>query len=101
MSTSPSPRAPALLATPATPVQRQAALATPRLPRVTRGVSSVGRRGLRRSLGSLLVGSVSMALWLGLWQIASMHKWSFFFRFENIPAPTEVFGAAGELLRAP
>jgi NitT/TauT family transport system permease protein len=40
-------------------------------------------------------------VWLGLWQLASTYDVELFFRFDNIPAPTEVFLAAGELLSAP
>jgi len=54
-----------------------------------------------RKARSVSVGAISIALWLGLWQLASTYKWSFFFRFENIPAPTEVAAAFSELYRAP
>jgi sulfonate transport system permease protein len=63
------------------------------------------RRGpndrLSKRIASVLIGTLSIALWLGLWQLASVHKWNFFFRFENIPAPSEVAGAFSELYRAP
>lgn len=52
-------------------------------------------------LRSVGIGALSIALWLGLWQLASVHKWNFFFRFENIPAPTEVASAFAELYAAP
>jgi NitT/TauT family transport system permease protein len=55
----------------------------------------------RRLLRPAVVGMLSLSFWLVLWQLASVHKWSFFFRFENVPAPTEVLTALGELLRAP
>ncbi len=48
-----------------------------------------------------LVGALSLALWLGAWQVASQRKVSFFFRFDNVPAPSQVGQAAGELLAAP
>jgi sulfonate transport system permease protein len=54
-----------------------------------------------KNLGGLVIGTASLGVWLGLWQLASTYEWSFFFRFENIPAPTEVAAAAGELLSAP
>jgi len=57
--------------------------------------------GHARRLTSLLIGGTSIALWLGLWQLASVHKWNFFLRFENIPAPSEVAAAFGELYGAP
>jgi NitT/TauT family transport system permease protein len=56
---------------------------------------------LSKRLFSIVIGGLSIALWLCLWQLASVHKWNFFFRFENIPAPTEVAGAFSELYRAP
>jgi NitT/TauT family transport system permease protein len=62
---------------------------------------SAARQRLQRALGALLVGVLSLAVWLSLWQLASTHKWQFFLRFDNIPAPTEVLLAAGELASAP
>jgi len=56
---------------------------------------------LSQRLRSVVIGAVSIGLWLLGWQLASVHKWNFFFRFENIPAPTEVLAAFGELYRAP
>jgi NitT/TauT family transport system permease protein len=58
-------------------------------------------RGLGPRLRSIAVGTVSIGIWLALWQLASVHKWNFLFRFENIPAPSEVASAFGELYRAP
>jgi NitT/TauT family transport system permease protein len=55
----------------------------------------------RRVLRSAIVGLLSLSLWLGLWQTASVHKWQLLFRFENVPAPTEVGRAVGELFLAP
>jgi NitT/TauT family transport system permease protein len=56
---------------------------------------------LRGTLRSIAIGSVSIAVWLSTWQAASVYELDFFFRFENIPAPTEVAQAARELLEAP
>jgi len=56
---------------------------------------------LTKRLRAAFVGALSIALWLGLWQLASVQKWDMFFRFENIPAPTEVAAAFSELYRAP
>jgi len=61
----------------------------------------VSRSGLSKGLRPVLVGSLSIALWLGLWQLASVQKWDLFFRFENIPAPTDVAAAFAELYAAP
>lgn len=52
-------------------------------------------------LGSLVIGTLSLGTWLGLWQLAAAHDWTFFFRFDNIPAPTEVAAAVGELATSP
>jgi NitT/TauT family transport system permease protein len=54
-----------------------------------------------RALRAAAVGGLSIACWLALWQLASVQEWDVFFRFENIPAPTEVATAAVELLSAP
>jgi NitT/TauT family transport system permease protein len=54
-----------------------------------------------RRLKSIAIGGVSIAAWLGLWETASANDWSFFFRFENVPAPSEVVGAARELFESP
>jgi NitT/TauT family transport system permease protein len=63
--------------------------------------STATRRRLVRALGSLGISLLSIAVWLSLWQLASTHKWQFFFRFDNIPSPSEVLGAAGELITLP
>jgi NitT/TauT family transport system permease protein len=55
----------------------------------------------KRALRSLVVGALSLAGWLLLWQAASIWELDLFFRFENIPAPTEVARAAAELLVDP
>jgi NitT/TauT family transport system permease protein len=55
----------------------------------------------KRRLVSVVVGTLSLAVWLGCWQLASVNHWNFFFRFENVPAPTEVGSAAAELFLAP
>ena len=69
----------------------EADTATPRAPR---SLSST-------PLGSIAIGFASLSIWLGLWQAASTYEWSFFFRFDNIPAPTEVAAAVGELVSSP
>ncbi|MFZ5897112.1 MAG: ABC transporter permease [Myxococcota bacterium] len=55
----------------------------------------------RRWLVSAATGTASVLAWLLLWETASRHEWSFFFRFENIPAPSEVVGAVAELVESP
>jgi NitT/TauT family transport system permease protein len=55
----------------------------------------------RRQVRAFGVGLGAIVLWLSLWQTASVQKWDFLFRFENVPAPTEVVGAIGELVLAP
>lgn len=54
-----------------------------------------------RALSGFGVGLGSLALWLTLWELASRYEWELLFRFENIPAPSEVFVAVGELLGTP
>jgi NitT/TauT family transport system permease protein len=63
--------------------------------------SSAASGRWKSSLRAVLIGSVSIATWLGLWELASRYELDFFFRFENIPAPSEVLLALGELLSAP
>ncbi|HKP60811.1 MAG TPA: ABC transporter permease [Polyangiales bacterium] len=63
--------------------------------------SAAAARPRLKDLGAVVIGTVSLGIWIGLWQLASTYEWSFFFRFENIPSPTEVVAAAGELLTAP
>jgi NitT/TauT family transport system permease protein len=58
-------------------------------------------RRWRESLRSVIIGALSLTAWLVCWELASRYELDFFFRFENIPAPTEVFAAVGELLSAP
>ena len=55
----------------------------------------------RAWLSMVGLGALSIVLWLLSWEAASRYEWSLFFRFENIPAPSEVVGAAGELLDSP
>jgi sulfonate transport system permease protein len=55
----------------------------------------------RASLRSAGIGLVSIAVWLGAWELASRYELDFFFRFANIPAPSEVALALGELLQTP
>jgi len=52
-------------------------------------------------LRPVAIGAVSIGCWLALWQAASVGEWQLFFRFENIPAPSEVARAATELLADP
>jgi NitT/TauT family transport system permease protein len=58
-------------------------------------------RRWRRQLRSFAVGLAAIIVWLSLWQTASVQKWDLLFRFENIPSPTAVIGAAGEMVTAP
>jgi NitT/TauT family transport system permease protein len=63
--------------------------------------STSARRRLRDSLQSFVVGVVSLVLWLGAWELASRNKLELFFRFENIPAPSQVLVALTDLLATP
>lgn len=58
-------------------------------------------RKWKRTLRAAVVGFLSILISLGLWQTASRNKVNFFFRFENVPPPTEVAKAAGSLFQAP
>ena len=65
------------------------------------GAVGVAPRRWRRILRSLVIGVASLAVWLSLWQTASVQEWDLLFRFENIPSPTEVADSVSELLLAP
>lgn len=56
---------------------------------------------LRVPVQSLGVGLASLAVWLGAWELASRYELDLFFRFENIPAPSEVLLALTDLLGTP
>ncbi|RYZ10146.1 MAG: ABC transporter permease [Myxococcales bacterium] len=56
---------------------------------------------LRASARAVAIGAVSILVWLGAWELASRYELELFFRFENIPAPSEVVVALGELLATP
>lgn len=55
----------------------------------------------RASARAAAIGLVSIAVWLAAWELASRWELELFFRFENIPAPSEVVVALGELLQTP
>jgi NitT/TauT family transport system permease protein len=55
----------------------------------------------RASMRSGAIGVVSIGAWLTAWELASRYDLELFFRFENIPAPSEVMLALGELLQTP
>ena len=61
--------------------------------------TAAGRRP--QWLGSLVIGSLSLGVWLGLWQLAAIRDWTFFFRFDTIPAPTEVAAAISDMVSSP
>lgn len=56
---------------------------------------------LRASARAVGVGFASIVVWLGAWELASRYELELFFRFENVPAPSEVVAALGELLTTP
>jgi len=72
-----------------------------RAPALGRLLPSLATKRWQKLLASVAVGALSLTLWLGFWQLASTYHWNFFFRFENVPAPTEVGAAFAELLGAP
>jgi len=55
----------------------------------------------RSSLRSAGIGVVSIIVWLSAWELASRYQLDLFFRFENIPAPSQVAVAVGELVQTP
>jgi NitT/TauT family transport system permease protein len=59
------------------------------------------RASKRGRLLPAVIGALSLSLCIGFWQLASVNDWNLFFRFENVPAPTEVAAAAVELIHAP
>src|SRR5688572_14304144 len=63
-------------------------------------VAPLATRG-HGAVAPVIVGVLSLLVWLGLWELASRLELSFFFRFENIPAPSEVIKAAGDVFGAP
>lgn len=70
----------------------------------TRGERRTSSRSSFRAPAStrgLALGLFSILLWLLAWQLASTLRLDFVFRFENVPPPTAVMRAAGELLVAP
>jgi NitT/TauT family transport system permease protein len=71
-----------------------------RLVRSPRAAAERGRRW-RKALGSTVIGGISLSVWVGLWQLACVQEWDFFFRFENVPSPSEVVTAAGTLFENP
>jgi len=58
------------------------------------GAMPASARGLTLGVSSILVS-------LAAWQLASTLRFDFVFRFENVPPPTAVVRAAGELFVAP
>jgi NitT/TauT family transport system permease protein len=69
-------------------------------PAVEAGSSAGGSRW-RESLRGFGIGALSIALWLVAWELSSRFELEVFFRFENIPAPSEVAVALTELLQTP
>jgi len=74
-----------------------AVLAPPRL-ESRRPSSRLRAGGAPRALA---LGAASITAWLVAWQLASTYRLDFLFRFENVPAPTAVAHAAGQLLLTP
>jgi NitT/TauT family transport system permease protein len=66
-----------------------------------RAREGAGSSAWRKTFASVAIGTLSLTVWLCLWQLASVYKWNFFLRFENVPAPTEVARAVGDLVTSP
>jgi NitT/TauT family transport system permease protein len=58
-------------------------------------------RSRQAALLTWAIGALSIAVWLSAWELACAYELDLFFRFENIPAPSQVALALGELLSAP
>lgn len=64
--------------------------------------STVNRKiKLRRVIQPMLIRGASLITCLVLWQLASANKWNLIVNFENVPAPTAVWAAAGNLVQSP
>jgi NitT/TauT family transport system permease protein len=64
--------------------------------------STVNRKiKLRRVIQPMLIRGASLITCLVLWQLASANKWNLIVNFENVPAPTAVCAAAGNLVQSP
>jgi NitT/TauT family transport system permease protein len=70
-------------------------------PELRSTASRASRAARSKLLSSFVIGGLSLSIWLGLWQLASTYDWTFFFRFDNIPAPTEVAAAVTDLVTSP
>ena len=53
-----------------------------------------------RNIGSALLGLVSIALFIGIWYLAVKYRVDFYIRFNNIPAPYDVFNEAVRLSKS-
>jgi NitT/TauT family transport system permease protein len=72
-----------------------------RPPEIGAATSRASRGARWKMVSSFVIGALSLSVWLGLWQLASTYDWTFFFRFDNIPAPTEVAAAVTDLVTSP
>jgi NitT/TauT family transport system permease protein len=70
-----------------------------------RSAAAIERAGASQrrhaSLRAAAIGLLSSSFWLLAWELASTYELELFFRFENIPAPSEVVLALAELLQTP
>lgn len=64
-------------------------------------LTAAGPRPWRKTFVSMVIGGLSLCTWLTLWQLASVYELDLFLRFENVPAPTEVALAVGDLVSSP
>jgi NitT/TauT family transport system permease protein len=56
---------------------------------------------LREQAGGFALGTLSLALVLLFWHLATTYRWDFYIRFTNLPTPLEVLGKLGEALDSP
>src|SRR5579875_309628 len=52
-------------------------------------------------LRSMLLALLSIALFIGLWQILTANHVNLYVRFMNVPSPVDVFGSAQRAMRSP
>lgn len=64
------------------------------------GIAAAARRA-KKVVRPVLLGAFSLLVFGLLWEAASQNKWNFLFRFENVPAPTEVIQSARALFENP
>src|SRR5262245_29484261 len=71
------------------PAPSAAPAAVPAVPRLL--------RWLRGQIGDWLLGALSIGAVLLLWHLATLYRWEFYIRFNNIPTPAQVLDKVVEV----